>query len=170
MPDKWMEYLRSWLDKYKYILVACLCGLALVCIPGGETTEEHREDEMELSADVSRLEARLEAALTGMDGVGKVTVVLTAKSSSQAVYAYDEDSTIRQSEEERSADTVRSMAFSGSGSGQEPICLQVLEPEYRGALVICQGAGSATVRLQITQALSALTGLGSDKIVVSKMK
>lgn len=170
MPDKWMEYLRCWLDKYKYILVACLCGLTLVCIPGGETTEEHRKDEMELSADVSRLEARLEAALTGMDGVGKVTVVLTAKSSSQAVYAYDEDSTIRQSEEERSTDTVRSMAFSGSGSGQEPICLQVLEPEYRGALVICQGAGSATVRLQITQALSALTGLGSDKIVVSKMK
>ena len=170
MPDKWMEYLRCWLDKYKYVLVACLCGLALVCIPGEEATEEHREEERELSADVSRLEARLEAALTGMDGVGKVTVVLTAKSSSQAVYAYDEDQSIRQSEGERSADTVRSMAFSGSGSGQEPIRLQVLEPEYRGALVICQGAGSAAVRLQITQALSALTGLGSDKIVVSKMK
>ncbi len=165
-----MEYFRDWFDKYKYVLIACFCGLLLACFPGKEAAEVPAEADGELSADVSRLEARLESALAGMDGVGKVTVVLTAKSSSQAVYAYDEDKSARQTEGEHSADTTRSMAFAGSGSGQQPICLQMLEPEYRGALVICQGAGSASVRLQITQALAALTGLGSDKIVVSKMK
>ena len=170
MHAKLVEYLQSGFDKYKYILIACACGLMLTCFSGQDTIEPHTEANGELSADVGRLETRLETALADMDGVGKVTVVLTAKSSSQAIYAYDENQTIRQSENERSADTDRSMAFSGSGSGQQPVRLQTLEPEYRGALVLCQGAGSAAVRLQVTQALAALTGLGSDKIVVSKMK
>ena len=165
-----VEYLRSGFDKYKYILIACVCGLMLTCFSRQDIDETNTKADGELSADVGRLETRLETALADMDGVGKVTVVLTAKSSSQAIYAYDENQTVRQSENERSADTDRSMAFSGSGSGQQPVRLQTLEPEYRGALVLCQGAGSAAVRLQVTQALAALTGLGSDKIVVSKMK
>jgi len=48
--------------------------------------------------------------------------------------------------------------------------VQTLEPEYRGALVVCEGAASAAVRLEVTQAVAALTGIGTDHIVVSKMK
>ena len=48
---------------------------------------------------------------------------------------------------------------------------EVVEPALeRGAVVVCDGADSATVRLRIMQAVSALTGLGSDKISVIKMK
>lgn len=39
-----------------------------------------------------------------------------------------------------------------------------------GAVVVCEGAGSAEVRLCITRAVSAYTGLSSDKIAVIKMK
>ena len=39
-----------------------------------------------------------------------------------------------------------------------------------GALVVCDGADSASVRLAIIQAVSSLTGLGSNKIAVVKMK
>lgn len=39
-----------------------------------------------------------------------------------------------------------------------------------GAVVICQGAESSTVRLCVTNAVSVYTGLGSDKIRVIKMK
>ena len=36
-------------------------------------------------------------------------------------------------------------------------------------LVVCDGAGSAQVRLAIVEAVSAYTGLGSDKITVLTM-
>ncbi len=40
----------------------------------------------------------------------------------------------------------------------------------RGAVVVCAGAENAQVRLAVTNAVSAYTGLGSDKITVMKMK
>ena len=39
-------------------------------------------------------------------------------------------------------------------------------PQYRGALVVCEGGGNDAVRLQVIAAVSALTGLGSDRIAV----
>lgn len=90
--NKIMAYLKEHFDKYKYILIVCICGLALACFPSAERgDEEARDVESVLTADVSALEAQLEEALSAITGVGRVTVVLTAKSSSQAVYAYDED-------------------------------------------------------------------------------
>lgn len=39
-----------------------------------------------------------------------------------------------------------------------------------GAVVVCQGADQPSVRLDVTNAVVAYTGLGSDKISVIKMK
>ena len=39
-----------------------------------------------------------------------------------------------------------------------------------GAVVVCAGGGDAGVRLEVTRAVSAYTGLGSDRITVIKMK
>lgn len=39
-----------------------------------------------------------------------------------------------------------------------------------GAVVVCQGADQSSVRLDVTNAVAAYTGLGSDKISVIKMK
>ena len=39
-----------------------------------------------------------------------------------------------------------------------------------GAVVVCDGAELATVRLDVTNAVIAYTGLGSDRISVMKMK
>lgn len=39
-----------------------------------------------------------------------------------------------------------------------------------GAVVLCDGARSAQVRLDVTRVVMSYTGLGSDKIAVMKMK
>ena len=39
-------------------------------------------------------------------------------------------------------------------------------PVYLGAVVVCQGAGSGGVRLAVTEAVAALTGLPADRITV----
>ena len=59
------------------------------------------------------------------------------------------------------------VVVSGSG-GDTPVVARNICPTYRGALVVCQGGGSAEVRLAVTQAVSALTGLSSDRITVVK--
>ena len=57
----------------------------------------------------------------------------------------------------------------GSGS-QETVTVQEIYPRYQGALLVCAGGDDPTVRLQLTEAMSALTGLGADKISISQGK
>ena len=55
------------------------------------------------------------------------------------------------------------------GSGQQDVVItQQRYPVYQGAVVVCQGADRASVRLAVTEAVAALTGLSSDKISVVK--
>ena len=59
----------------------------------------------------------------------------------------------------------------GTGSGtQEVVVTNRVYPRYVGALVVCEGGGSAGVRLAVTQAVSSLTALPSDKITVLQGK
>ena len=54
------------------------------------------------------------------------------------------------------------------GDREEIIVTETSYPTYRGALVVCQGGGRAEVRLAVTAAVSALTGLPSDRITVAE--
>ena len=51
-----------------------------------------------------------------------------------------------------------------------PVVRQTVYGQYRGALIVCGGADSPSVRLQLVNAVAGLTGLPSDKITVIKMK
>jgi stage III sporulation protein AG len=53
---------------------------------------------------------------------------------------------------------------------QKPVISQVIPAKYLGAVIICQGADQPTVRLAIVEAVSKLTGLGTDRVCVLKMK
>ncbi len=56
----------------------------------------------------------------------------------------------------------------GRGSEQQAVVKRTLYPRYVGALVVCEGAENAAVRLQVVQAVSALTALPADRISVVK--
>ena len=62
------------------------------------------------------------------------------------------------------------MVLSRGSSSQETVTVQEIYPQYQGVLVVCPGGDDPEVRLQLTQALSALTGLGADKISISEGK
>ena len=54
-----------------------------------------------------------------------------------------------------------------SGGGEEAVVVtREIYPQFRGALVVCQGADDPAVRLAVIEAVSALTGLGSDRVCV----
>ena len=57
----------------------------------------------------------------------------------------------------------------GRGSGEQSVVpLQTLAPQFRGALVVCPGGEDPQVRLKLAEAVSALTGLGADRISICK--
>ena len=60
---------------------------------------------------------------------------------------------------------VASLLSETQGVGRAEVLLSA-----SGAVVVCDGADSALVRLNVTNAVMSYTGLGSDKITIIKMK
>ncbi len=71
-----------------------------------------------------------------------------------------EDASAEVTEEARLEELLSAM----EGVGRSEVLLS-----ESGAAVVCQGADSASVRLDITEAMRCYTGLGADKIVIFKM-
>jgi len=90
-----------------------------------------------------------------------VTVVLTLDASEEREYARNTDS-----DAQSGTGTERSELKSQVAEvGDSALTVRVSYPRYRGALVVTQGSGSG-LKLDITQAVAALTGLSTDRITV----
>ena len=167
MKEKTEGARKIW-DRYKYAALVALAGAGLLLWPVLEPPEENRQEAVTLqeSPDIRR---EMEEILGAMDGVGQVKVMLTVDSDGERQLAQDtvlsySGETAAPEDYSRKSETV---LLDGSG-GDETVVVKRTYPTYRGALVVCQGGGSAEVRLAVTQAVSALTGLPMDRVTVAK--
>ena len=152
-------------EKYRLVWLVILAGLILLTLPMGEEEETVQETTTATTQfDLAALENRLEEPLSKSAGAGEVTVVLTIQNGPRQVLAQDVD---RRTGEGENTETV---ILSRGSSAQETVAVQELYPSYQGALLSCEGGDDPDVRLTLTEATAALTGLGADKISISKGK
>ena len=171
---QWKKRLEHLFRQYKYVLLVILVGVVLLLLPplwekesAGEEEETQAPQEVNTEDSAAALERRLEEALSRIQGVGEADVILTLKSGPQKILAQDSETSIS----ERGTEASVSSVLISRGSGEEDaIVVQQLSPQYQGALVICSGGDDPEVRLRLVEAVSALTGLGADKISVCKGK
>ena len=159
------EALEQLWKKYRLVLLIVLAGLLLMLLPAGsgQETEEVRQERETFS--LEETERRMEEILSRIEGTGKLQLMLTLKSGSQLYLAEDTDESADGEEVQVQRETVTLHR----GSGYEDVVVtRQIYPMYQGALVVCQGADKAAVRLAVTEAVAALTGLSSDKITVVK--
>lgn len=155
------------LKKYKFVALILLVGLVLMLLPTSEGKGEAEREEGGEDYSLAQTEQRLESLLRNMQGVGQVNVMLTLKSGSTLELAKDSSTSVRDSETKRESDVVT--VSRGSGS-EEVVVTRERYPIYQGAVVVCEGGGNSAVRLAVIDAVSVLTGLGSDKITVVQWK
>lgn len=158
--NKLLALLKERFSAYKFALLIVAVGLVLLLIPQGEKDkEEVAAVSTEAGFSLEQLEKKLEDTLSRISGAGHVTVMLTQETETDRVYAMDRS--MRDDEREETLVVV------SDENGAESAVLETKNaPSFRGALVVCPGGGDPAVRLQITQAVSALTGLGADRITV----
>lgn len=166
-----VKKLLLFLDTYKYVLLVVLVGVLLLILPLQKTEKRSSEQQPTVGDsggfDLEGIERKLSAALSQVEGAGEVTVVLTVQNSSRQVLAQDGKTTQKEGASERTAETV--VVSKGAGT-QEPVLVEQIYPDFQGALVVCTGGEEAAVRLKLVEAISALTGLGADKISICKGK
>ena len=124
------------------------------------------------------LEDRLTEALSQVAGVGRVKVMITLKSSREAVVeretpvsrsATNETDSQGGSRVISQVETGDSVVYRSEGTDSEPFVIKTLTPEIEGVLVVAEGAGSGTVNSTITAIVKALFGVEAHKVSVVKM-
>lgn len=163
----WVSQITEFLKKYRYAALVLLLGVVLMLIPaGGEETEQAAPQEIQVQP-VQTMQEQLEDILSQIQGAGKVRVLLSYASGEEILYQTNDDivtgtdsSTIRQ-------DTV---TVTDADRNETGLVKQVIPAAYLGAIILCQGADSASVRLAIADAVSKITGLGTNQISILKMK
>ena len=153
------------LKKYRYPALILLVGIGLMVIP---TEKEEKVNTLtEATAQERSLEERLEEMLSGMEGVGRVDVLLSLSKGESVVYQTDEDSRLSDTDQ---SDQITTVTVTQSDRTEVGLVRQIDPPEYLGAVITCQGASNANVRLAVVEVVSKATGLGADRIAVVKMK
>ena len=166
--------------KYKYVMIVAAVGLLLIAWPFGQDREqshtETKEPEPAYTADTSEMETKLISLLGRVDGVGRVEVMLSLASDMEYVYAdeytrsFDESGADGGPSSTSLEESVKYVTVRLEDGSEALVMLKRLYPEYKGAVIVCDGADNAGIRLKVINAVSALTGLSSDRITVMKMK
>ena len=164
------EKLISYVKKYRYVALVVLAGVVLMLLPSGKGEQQTSSDQpvnVSEAYSLAETEKRLEQLLGRIRGVGQVQVMLTLKSGSSLQLAENRSTSLRDTEDRQDRDVVTL----NRGSGYEDVVVtEQTYPVYQGAVIVCQGAGDSGVHLAVVQAVSVLTGLGSDKITVVQWK
>lgn len=158
------------LKRYKYVALTAVLGIVLLLLPGGnEKKQEGGAPDAAEDFDRTALQEEMEEILSSLDGVGHLKLMLTVDGGSAYELARDEAQTQKRSGENTGERTQKSeTVVLGSGASAEVVVTRSRFPAFIGALVVCEGGDRAEVRLRVTQAVAALTGLASDRITVVK--
>lgn len=160
------EKLKQLLAKYKYPLAILAVGIVLMLLPDGQNQTVEVEETV-AAVETETMAQQLQQILSSIEGAGRVEVLLTEKEGEKTIYQTDTRSDSGENSSQLQVDTV---IITGSDRSEAGLVQQVDPPVYQGAVIVCQGADNAKVRLAIVEAVSCATGLGANQISVVKMK
>lgn len=153
-------------SKYKFVLLVLALGICFMLFPNRKEEVQY-VPQVNVSSVPETMSDRLEAILSQIEGVGKVRVMLTESSGAQTVYQTDRDEDRTDSSTSIRVETV----IINDQNRAETGLIQTITPAtYLGAIVVCQGGDRPAVRLAVAEAVSNVTGLGTDRVTVLKMK
>ncbi|TGE34226.1 stage III sporulation protein AH [Desulfosporosinus sp. Sb-LF] len=183
---KFMKLISS--DKLLVSLVALIAvGMSLIYLGKGTIAPAQNLQAKSTSTTIStpetkigvlekELEAKLQANILQMEGVGRVHVSVSFSTGLKNEYARNANVTKRTSKEtdktggtrETTEVTENNQVVMPSGSSQ-PVMVMEDRPEVAGVLVIAEGARDAKVREGIHTAVQTLLNISGTKITVVPM-
>ncbi len=160
---------RTLWEKGKFALPVLGLGVLLLLWPSGAgETKSTTSPETTAEETMAQQQKEMERILARIEGAGELHLMLTLESDGERTLAEDTEETLGGSQDAPESQSRRETVVLSVSGGEEVVVTRRESPVYRGALVVCQGADRAEVKLAVTQAVAALTGLGADRITVVK--
>ena len=163
-----IKKVTSKLSKYRYALLIVLIGLVMMTLPENKSEEQiSTKSTPSLSQVDTGMEACLSSILSKIQGAGDVYVMLTTTHGEEIIYQTDQDTANGIDTNSKKSNTV---TLTDANRNETGLIRQKNPPRYLGAIIVCSGADDPTVRLSIVDAVSKVTGIGSNRISVLKTK
>jgi len=162
----------------KIFVIAALLAAGVIALMLSEFSDSKKPDAEDVSttvpfdsdAYISELENRLISIISAIDGAGETRVMVTLESGGEDFYLnnadYGENIEISG---ENSYEKKDDYVIVDGSYGQGGIVVRRAEPRVRGVAVVCKGAGSETVKAEITRTVTALLDISSARVSVAKM-
>ncbi len=127
---------------------------------------------LSVEATEQALEERLVQLLSQVEGAGQVSVMVTLENTAQTVYAQavqqtSNTATNAQGSSVRS-DYATDYVIVGDSGGKQALEETTLQPTIKGVAIVCSGAEDIQVVSRITQLVSTVLGVSSNRICVTK--
>lgn len=149
--------------KYRYAIFVVLAGLVLMLLPSNHKTGNINQMQIQPTAEKQNVQEELTQILARIDGVGDVQVMLSIAAGEETVYQTNTDTS-------DNSCRVETVIVTDENRKECGLIQKLNPPKYLGAIIVCKGAGNASVKLAVVEAVSRVTGLGADQISVLKMK
>lgn len=151
------QRVKASMGRYRLVWLVILAGLILLLLPTGEKEGEAREEteQTQSAFDLAATEARLSQALSKIHGAGRLRWCSPWPMDPGRSWRRMWTGTGPRGRRRR-----RPWSSPGAAAARRPVTVQEIYPRYQGALLVCAGGDDPTVRLQLTEAMSALTGPG----------
>lgn len=182
-------------DKKEKIVIFFLLGVffLLIATPVSDLTGNRKKQKstntgtdqqtqqkkiQEKDAYITALENKLEQTIEGMEGAGKVDVMITLKDTGEKIldknqpYESEEETNTeenKESKKNRIQNNQETVLVETEGN-TEPIIVRELYPDIEGVVVVCEGGDNSALTVKIKEAVQALFSIDAHKIVVCKSK
>lgn len=192
MIDKCREFFKNKNNLIVVVLVGILLMVIALPVKKREDKTESRNNienvsqteinnsgyHLEEDDYVERMERRLEAALSRLEGAGEVKVMITLRASSEVVVEKDSAGSLSETKEEdgeggsrlvRVEDMQEATVYISDSGQSEPYVIKTLTPQVEGVIVLAEGAGEGNVSMEILDAVRVIFGIEAHRVKVMKL-
>ena len=165
------------------IVIVIIAAIAFIYFSSygapAETGQAVPSDSTTAQTQTVDIEQRLSGVLSSIQGAGKVELMVTYESGSELVPAVNTQTQTdveEQDDQNGGQSTTKSENISSelvtvqNDGNSEAVVLREDEPKVRGVVVIAQGAGDVTVRMQLAQAVCTVLDVDQSSVEVFVMK
>lgn len=178
-----MEYLNNPINKLSekfkvdkkslIVIIIGIIGVILLVVSEliPQESRDKKQDAEESTVSITYsdyekdVEQRLESLISKIDGAGSVSVMVTLDCTVESVYAQEEKASGGES-----ISREKEYVIIKNSDGESGILLKTTQPKIRGVAVVCSGGGSAVVKQNITNIVTAVLGISSARVNISAMK
>ena len=193
-----MNYFTKIIEKYigkdkniTNLIVILIIGVIIV-IAGSVFWGENKKDELDIAYEVpdkdinkddtllyeQHLKLNLEKVLSSIEGVGKVSAMITFESTSEIMPAIEaksnktltneEDNQGGKREVEQIEEDKKILILNKQGGDQQPLILKELKPKVKGVIIVAEGVEDPRIKHAVFDAAKTVLGIKAHKVKIFK--